>query len=67
MTHGKDVEPLLLAEIAKSAGGVVSLRDIGKKADTENPILSSAWNTYPWPTGEVRGDGESSGTPSSNS
>ena len=66
VTHGKDVEPLLLAEMAKSAGGVVSLRDIGKKTDTENPILLNAWNAYPWPTRKGRGDGQSSATPTGN-
>ena len=66
VTHGKDVEPLLLAEMAKSAGGVVSLRDTGKKVPTNNPILLNAWNAYPWPTGEAYGDGRSSATPSGN-
>ena len=66
VTHGKDVEPLLLAVMAKSAGGVVSLRDIGKKTDTENPILLNAWNAYPWPTRKGRGDGQSSATPTGN-
>ena len=49
VTHGPDVEPLLLAEIAEAGDGVVSLRAIGKKADVDNPILLNAWNSYPWP------------------
>ncbi|MFJ3113739.1 hypothetical protein ACIPI2_07025 [Micrococcus luteus] len=49
VTHGEDVEPMLLAEMEKSAGGVVSLSDIGKRAGAENPILVNAWNAYPWP------------------
>lgn len=56
VTHGADVEPLLLAEIAKRNGGVVSLRDLGKKAEVDNPILLNAWNSYPWPAGEGLGE-----------
>jgi hypothetical protein len=41
---------MLLAEIARSSDGVVSLRNLGKKAGVENPILANAWNAYPWPT-----------------
>jgi hypothetical protein len=52
VTHGVDIEPMLLAEIAKSSTGVVSLRDLGKKAGAENPILANAWNAYPWPARE---------------
>ncbi|WP_158854867.1 hypothetical protein [Saccharothrix deserti] len=52
VTHGVDIEPMLLAEIAKSSTGVVSLRDLGKKAGVENPILANAWNAYPWPARE---------------
>ncbi|MCI9888873.1 hypothetical protein JT358_10445 [Micrococcales bacterium 31B] len=66
VTHGRDVEPLLLAKMARSVGGVVSLHDIGKKVDAENPILLNAWNAYPWPTGEAHRDGDSSATPSGN-
>ncbi len=51
VTHGADIEPMLLAkmEMAKNIQGVVSLRDIGKKSGTQNPILMSAWEAYPWP------------------
>lgn len=50
VTHGQDVEPMLLAEMAKSAkeGSVVGLHNIGKKASTENPILANAWDAYPF-------------------
>ncbi|WP_156023156.1 hypothetical protein [Terracoccus sp. 273MFTsu3.1] len=50
VTHGSDLEPMLLAEMAKAAGGVVGLRDIGKKPGVDNPILLNAWDSYPWPT-----------------
>jgi hypothetical protein len=50
VTHGGDVEPLLLAEIAKASGGVVGLGDIGNKSEVDNPILLNAWDSYPWPT-----------------
>ena len=50
VTHGGDVEPLLLAEIAKARGGVVGLGDIGNKSEVDNPILLNAWDSYPWPT-----------------
>lgn len=52
VTHGADVEPMLLAEIAKSSGRAINLRDLGKKAGVENAILSKAWDAYPWPKRE---------------
>ncbi len=67
MTHGKDVEPLLLAEMAEECWRLSSACvDIGTKTDTENPILLNAWNAYPWPTRKGRGDGQSSATPTGN-
>lgn len=66
VTHGKDIEPLLLAEIEKSAGGVVSLSGIGKKAGAKNPILADAWNAYPWSTGKELNGKDPSVTPSGN-
>lgn len=52
VTHGQDVESILRTEIAKSAkeGGIVSLHNVGKKVNTENAILSDAWDTYPFLT-----------------
>lgn len=50
VTHGAKVAPMLLAEMAESVGGVVSLRDLGKEPGTDNPILLNAWNSYPWPS-----------------
>jgi len=48
VTHGADVEGLLLKQIADRGDGVVGLRNIGKKVGVENPILSAAWESYPW-------------------
>jgi hypothetical protein len=50
VTHGANVSPMLLAAMNSKAGGVVSLRDMGKAPGTENPILLNAWNSYQWPT-----------------
>jgi hypothetical protein len=52
VTHGADVEGLLLKQIADRGDGVVGLRNIGKKVGVENPILSAAWESYPWPRKE---------------
>ena len=57
VTHGADSGPLLLAEIAKSnGGGVVNLRDLGKKAGVDNLILINAWSSYPWPAKDGLGE-----------
>lgn len=50
VTHGADVEGILLDLIATRGDGVVSLRHVGKRDGTENPILSKAWESYPWPS-----------------
>jgi hypothetical protein len=51
VTHGADVEGLLLDQIATRGDGVVGLRAVGKKAGAENKILTDAWESYPWPSG----------------
>lgn len=50
VTHGADVESLVLDLISKRGAGVVSVRDIGKREDVQNTILTNAWDSYTWPT-----------------
>lgn len=52
VTHGADVEPMLLAEMAKNGGRAVNVRNFDRKAGVENVILSDAWDAYPWPERE---------------
>lgn len=52
VTHGADVEPMLLAEMAKNGGRAVNVRNFDRKAGVENMILSDAWDAYPWPERE---------------
>lgn len=49
VTHGGDVEQLLLAKVAEAGDRAIGLTDLGKKSGVENPILASALDSYPWP------------------
>lgn len=49
VTHGADVEELLLAKLVRSGDRAICLTDLGKKARIENPILANALKEYPWP------------------
>ena len=48
VTHGADVEEILLDIIAKRGDGIVGFLDVGKQAGAQNPILENAWLSYPW-------------------
>jgi hypothetical protein len=50
MTHGSEVEQVVLHEIATRGTGTVGFNLIGTKDDLDNPILAHAWNSYPWPS-----------------
>lgn len=54
VTHGADVEGIMLDLLAKRGDGIVGLLDVGKKAGAHNPILENAWNSYPWPRDVLR-------------
>lgn len=55
VTHGGDVEGLLLDQMGRRDDGVVGLREIGRKPGVENPILAVAWESYPWPRSDIEG------------
>ncbi|WP_231250139.1 hypothetical protein [Nocardioides furvisabuli] len=50
VTHDAGVEGILLELIATRGDGVVSLGKVGKPEGAENPILTKAWESYPWPS-----------------
>lgn len=56
VTHGDDVEGLLLDLMARRGDGVVSRRQVAKRGKAQNPILARAWETYPWPSRAREGD-----------
>jgi hypothetical protein len=50
VTHGQDVEGIVLDLLARRGEGVFGFRDLIGKEDTRNPILQNAWDSYPWPS-----------------
>lgn len=49
VTHGAEVEDILLDLLAGRGNGVIGLLNVAKKQGTQNPILEKAWDSYPWP------------------
>ncbi len=62
VTHGADVEALLLELLVRRGDGAVDTREIKNKNGHRNPLLMRAWDSYPWPDSVA--EGASMGAPS---